>query len=208
MKFDDWLKEQGDDVRTMIAERFANLESALRAERADHKTAAQKAKELEEQVREATAKLDGGVLLSKDDGALFETYKTLGTPDDLKAGLDERETLRGQLDETRREAVLRDVAEAAGYRLPVLKDRDKAAGGLEYEVKEVEENRQKARKVFVRDGDKSVALADYAKANWADYLPALQPEAPAPSLGTPRREPTRAPAATPPAPEKRQRLTL
>lgn len=166
-------------------------------------------RQLQSQLAEAQGKAApaGATVLDADAGKRWAAYAELGQPEELKQRLGELATLR-------RDAELAAVAAAAGYSLDVLRDRDRAEGGLRYEVKDVQEAGKAVKKVFVlargQDGaEQSVALDEYAKSRWATYLPILKAEAngarQGAGVGTPRREPPKQPE-TPAAPRKR--LTL
>ncbi len=98
----------------------------------------------------------------------------MGKPDDLRKTISDKDKLQGELGTLQRDGVLRDVAEAAGYKFTVLKDLDGKAK-LSYAVKEIEQDGKKVKAVFVQpEGGQEQALEAYATATWADYLPALR----------------------------------
>lgn len=116
----------------------------------------------------------GAVVLTAEQATQWQTYQQLGAPDALRTQLDERETAQKELGQLRRERDVRAVAEVVNYKANVLLDR---AQGLELEVAEVEENGAKQKRAFVKSKDgQRTRLEEYAQANWADYLPALQVE--------------------------------
>lgn len=144
----------------------------------------EKNRALKDQVKELEGKTpkDGAVILTKAEAELLESYKALGDVDTLKTALGERDQFKGELGALQKENVLRDVADAAGFKLPVLKT---LAGDLQFEIKEVEQDGKKVRTPFVKNGDGEKAIADYAKEHWADFLPALQSQPAQPAGGTP-----------------------
>lgn len=130
----------------------------------------------------ADAKVDkpaeGSVILTKAEAERWEAYKLLGKPDDVKAALAERDTLKAENAKAQRKELLRSVAEVEGFDPDVLTSL--AANDLGFEVKEVKDKEGKALKqafVIIKSGDKqeSKALTDYANETWQKFLPALKP---------------------------------
>ena len=120
-----------------------------------------------------TIPAEGSVVISKSESDKLEAYKALGKPEDLKTRLDAHATMETENAELKRDGLLRDVAESAGWKVSVLKDRDKAFGAkLEYLFKE--EGEQKKKVPYVKTEQGEVSLDKYAADNWADYLPALK----------------------------------
>jgi hypothetical protein len=139
--------------------------------------------ELRERVRRLQEQVapEGGVTLNKEQAQTWASYQQLGAPADLKTAVEARTTAETKLAQLERDGQLRDVAAAAGYRFSVLRDRDVAAGGLTYTITE----KDGAKVVTVKDKEgKEHSLADYAKAQWGDYLPALQERSAGESTGT------------------------
>lgn len=117
---------------------------------------------------------DGALILTGDDAKAWADYQQLGKPDDLRKTISDKDKLQGELGTLQRDGVLRDVAEAAGYKFTVLKDLDSKAK-LSYAVKEIEQDGKKVKAVSVTpEGGQEQALEAYATATWADYLPALR----------------------------------
>jgi hypothetical protein len=152
----------------------------------------EKNRTIKEQVKDLEGKVpgQGSVVLGGDDAKALEAYKALGDLETLKTALGERDKFKGELGVLQREGVLRDVAEAAGFKLPVLKTL--AGDDLSFEIKEVEKDGKKTRTAFVKNGPSTGSgqaegekdIAEYAKEKWADFLPSLQAQPPAPA-GTP-----------------------
>lgn len=114
-----------------------------------------------------------GQVLSDDDRAAFEAFKALGkTPAEITAALSASETSATELATLKRDAALRDVAEAAGANVRVLRDR---AGDLAFEIRDEKRDDQNVKVVYVKDGDTAKPLREYAEAHWSDYLPVLFP---------------------------------
>lgn len=170
-------------VQALIARHNNDLMRVIDHLYGDNFSLREKNRTLKEQVKDLEGKTpkDGTVILSKAEADLLESYKALGEPDTLKTALSERDQVKGELGTLRKESVLRDVAEAAGFKLPVLKT---LAGDLDFEIKEVEKDGKKVRTPFVKNGDSEKPLSDYAKEQWTDFLPALQAQ-PGQPAGTP-----------------------
>ena len=199
----DILERHGSDA-IKLAERLATREGdnyALREER----------RQLKEQLTQLQGKLPAAdaVVLSKDDAATIEAYRALGKPDELKTALTERQTTQQELASLRQDLALRDVAAAAKYDVDVLRT---IGGDLTYTIKDEQVNGKAERKVYVKvkegDAEKEQLLADYAKAQWAKFMPSLQlaNTTQQRAIGTPRTGPGGAPlATTPPAETARDR---
>lgn len=116
---------------------------------------------------------DDHVVLDPAEAQDYEAYKAIGKPKDIKDRLTSSETVETELADLKQKDVLREVADLHGYKLSILVDRDKAAGGLEISFK----NDAKGNKVaHVKDGDKETPVTEFAETNWADYLPSLKVE--------------------------------
>lgn len=151
----------------------------------------EKNRELKAKNQELEGKVpgQGAVVLSADEAKLLETYKALGELELLKTALNERDQVKGELGVLRRDGILRDVAEAGGFKFGVLRtlsgNTALNGGDLEFEIREVEDGGQKKRVPYVKNGTgEAKPLADYAKTAWADFLPALSQQ-PQQSAGTP-----------------------
>jgi hypothetical protein len=121
---------------------------------------------------------DGATILTGDDAKAWDVYKALGKPETVKQGLDERSQFQGELESLRREAILRRVAEVAGFKYNILADREKAARAdnkpLAFEVREVEVDGVKRATAFIKEGSTEKTADDYAREQWSDYLSVLQ----------------------------------
>lgn len=124
---------------------------------------------LEQQVRDLEGRVPGddAVVLSGDDATRWQAYQELGAPDEIRQQREEYQTLQ-------RRQLLGEAATAAGFKAPVL---ERLADGLTVELRDVQQDGQTVRRPFVvpEEGD-AVALPDYARQNWADFLPALTAE--------------------------------
>jgi hypothetical protein len=171
-------------VQALIARHNNDLMRVIDHLYGDNFSLREKNRTLKDQVKDLEGKVpgQGSVVLGSDDAKALEAYKALGDLETLKTALGERDKFKGELGVLQREGVLRDVAEAAGFKLPVLKTL--AGDDLSFEIKEVEKDGKKARTAFVKNGDGEKDIAEYAKEKWADFLPSLQAQPPAPA-GTP-----------------------
>lgn len=114
---------------------------------------------------------EGAVILTGDDATTYTAYQALGKPDELKTRLGERDQFQGELTTLRRDALLRDVAQAAGFKPTVLKT---LGGDREYEFREVEVDGKPVKQPFIKDGEEFKPLSTYAEQQWGDFLPALR----------------------------------
>lgn len=163
-----------------LLDRYKNDGIAL-AEKlfAENFTYREEQRQLKQQVSELTAKVPAAdaTLLTGDDLTAWNTYKALGKPDEIKQGLDERTSLQGKLSAQERDALLRTVAETAGYKASVLANLDRVAKAegktLGFELRDTIVDGKTVKVAYVKDGDKDSPLTDYAATNWADFMPSL-----------------------------------
>lgn len=158
----DVLEQYGRDA-LRLAEKLADVQSdnyRLREER----------RGLKQQLTEAHGKVPAvdTKVLTKDESDQYAAYLALGKPDALKQAIDANGTATAELATLKREKQITKAAEAAGYKASVLTT---LAGDLDIQVEPVKDSAPLV--VVVKDGTKT-ALADYAKENWADFLPALE----------------------------------
>lgn len=147
-------------------------------------------KELNSENSKHRRRADEAQGVAETDAQLFDSLKKLGKPEEIQTALQERDALKSQVETLQRDQELRDVAEAAGFKFSVLRDRDNAARNdkgeraLTYEVRDEKQgNSNTTLRVpyvkYLQDGkEKEAKLSEYAEANWSDYLPALRKEAP------------------------------
>jgi hypothetical protein len=128
-----------------------------------------------DRIRQLQAQLpaQGAVVLTPEQAATWTAYQALGAPDALTTQLQGATTAQAELAKLQRERMVASAAEAAGYKASVLSQLP-GADKLTFEVREVEQDGKKVKSVVVKDGDKETPLADHAKTQWADFLPALQ----------------------------------
>ena len=115
----------------------------------------------------------GAVVLAGDDVQRWQQYQQLGAIDALQQQLQGAQTTQAELAALRRQAVLSDVQTASGYKASVLAKLP-GASDLTFEVRDVTADGKTSKAAFVKDKDgKEHPIADYAKSNWADFLPSL-----------------------------------
>lgn len=141
-------------------------------------------REAREQLKKVEGKMpkEGELVLGNEDKTLFERYKALGKPEDWETERKDAQTIK-------RNQLLSDAATAHGYVPSVLQ---RLADGLEIEIREVEKDGQKQKTAVVKAQDGEKALPDYAKAQWSEFLPALEKgsqQPPPPSGGVPPTPP-------------------
>lgn len=135
--------------------------------------------ELKRQVGDLQGKAapEGAVMLTGDNAKAWIAYQALGKPEEVKQGLDERTQLQGKVSAQEREALIRGVAEAAGYKPAVLANLDRVAKAegktLGFELRDTTVDGKVVKVPYVKDGDNASPLTDYAVTNWADFMPAL-----------------------------------
>lgn len=106
-----------------------------------------------------------------------DVYAQLGKVDEIKAGLAERDTLKTEVAATKRDQLLRDVAEVEGWNYLVLKRL--AGNDLPFEIKEGKDDKgqpKRSASVIIKSGDKTETrpAAEYADAEWNEFLPSLK----------------------------------
>lgn len=164
VKASDILNRYGknEDAALRLAELYADAQNELYRLREQRRALRQERDDLKSRVP-----TDGQQLISADDAAELEQYRAIGKkPSDVQAALEQASTAVADLSTLRRETTIRAVAEAAGYKPSVLQA---LAGDLELAIKGTND---KPLPVVIADG-KETAIADYAKAHWADFMPAL-----------------------------------
>jgi hypothetical protein len=157
----DVLEQFGRDA-IRIAEKLADVQS-------DNHRLREERRNLKQQLTEAQGKAPAADtrVLSADEAKAYDAYAALGKPADIKSALDTKGTAEQELVALKREKALAKAAEAAGYKASVLTT---LAGDLDIQVRPVKDGKPL---VVVVSGTEETALADWAKENWADFLPAL-----------------------------------
>lgn len=174
-----WL-QQNEVSRFQIAQELTTMLAA----------ANKRAEELESRVAPA-----GAVVLTGDDATRWAAFRDLGlAPDDVKAAVTERDTLRAQSAQRERAAKVMADAEAAGYAPKLVErlSRDPDAAFEVVAVADVERDGKPAGKVLQvrRAGtqDEPTDLDAYAATHFAEFAPALRATgAPTGTPATPAR---------------------
>lgn len=127
----------------------------------------------------------GAVVLPPEQAQQWNAYQQLGKAEELKAALDARANAEARLASLEREATLRQVQEASGFKASVLGQLP-GATALTFTVREVEADGKKLATAYVTDtAGQEHPLSAYAEQHWADFLPALVvAQGAAPSQGT------------------------
>lgn len=138
----------------------------------DNYTLRRKRDDLQGEVTTLTGnqKPEGAVILLGDEAGAYEAYKGLGKPDEIKTKLEQVDTLASELGGMKREATIRQVAEVAGYKPAVL---TRLGGDREYVIKDETADDKPIKRAYVKTEQGDKPLADYAAAEWGDFLPAL-----------------------------------
>lgn len=139
-------------------------------------------RDAERQIRELQGQLpgEGAVVLTGDQAQAWQSYQTLGAPDEVKKVKDEYTALK-------RDAHFRAVAEVHGFN-PVVLAGLPGAADLTIEIGEETSNGKTVQVAYVVQQDgKKMALPDYAQQTWQPFLPALQQQSgqPVQAKGTP-----------------------
>ena len=112
------------------------------------------------------------LILTSDEGKALEAYRKLGKPEEVAKALDDSKTSAARLAELTEESIIRDTADAYGYKPSVLR---RLAKGLTVKVKEEQKDGKPVKTAEVEVDGKPVLLDAYAEANWSEFMPALKP---------------------------------
>lgn len=121
---------------------------------------------------------DGGQVLTADDAKAFKAYQELGKPDDLKKTVEQKAELEAKVSRSEWAKTAADAADAHEWKPEVLQKLP-GAEKLRFEVKEETVDGEKVKVAYVttdQQGATPQKLADYAAANWKEFLPALESE--------------------------------
>jgi len=164
-----------DDVAELLKAHGGDQGAAIRSVMADRDKYRDEATELRGKLPK-----EGHVVLDPERARTLAAYEALGDPAGLAKQLEAGQTATAERDDLKFHAHMGEVGTLAKMKPKVLADRVKASG-IEVIVKEEADPKDlkggKLRVPHVKlEGDKTQALADYAKEHWGDYLPALQAE--------------------------------
>lgn len=187
------LLERNNNDATQLASRLFD----------ENYQARRRIRQLESENRDLQGRVpgEGTVVLTGDEAQAWQAYRGLGTPDEVKQGLDERTEYAERLQGMERETLLRQVAEQAGYKPSVLAQLERMAKAqgkdLAFELRDQDQEGQTVQVPFVKDGDAESPLTDYATSEWADFLPALSAQGAPPTPPAGVRYPPQHPGGTP-----------
>jgi len=167
---DEGDPEKGQNSLQARLRRFNNDAMALAADQHQELyRMRRKVARLRTQAKDAPA--EGSVVLTKDEAAVWQALKALGTPDEIRAALTERDSLKAAAAERDKAEHIAKVAKAANLNADVLQ-RLPGVDDVTFEITEVEgqEPQVHAKK---KDGDRK-ALAEFIEAEWKVFEPALK----------------------------------
>ena len=127
-------------------------------------------------VARLTAEIERGapadsVVLNAEEAALWQQYRSFGSPDDITTQIDAGNQAGAQLATYQRNDLIRQSAQLNGFNPEILIDLDRATPGLKWEIR----NDDGTPSAYVIDGDgDAVSVHDYAAARWGAYMPVLQ----------------------------------
>jgi hypothetical protein len=125
----------------------------------------------------ATAPKDGSLVLSADEAKQWKAYQDLGVePEKIKESLDKLPVLETENSKLTKRDKLREI-ETLGYDLEVLEDRMSAFPNAEITVKKSKDAKDATKEVktpYVTLDGKESSLDDFAKSNFAKFLPVLK----------------------------------
>jgi hypothetical protein len=118
----------------------------------------------------------GAAVLTAEQAQAWAAYQQLGAPEAVATTIAAHGSLQ-------RDLQIRDVAAASGYQLDVLRT---LAADLAFEVKDETKDGKAVKTVYVTPkGGQATPLETYASEQWAAFLPALRPAAPAGQAAAP-----------------------
>lgn len=158
-----------DRAVTDLISKHGDSASALRTLLADRDKLTAELAEIRKQLPKA-----GHAVFDPDTVKSYEAYKGLGTPDEVKLAVYERDELRAWKANQEREKFVGEVSANVGYKASVLSallSRDEVELVL-VDGKDRVGRPAKVAAIAVEGG--TVPLDEYAKKHWGDFLPALQ----------------------------------
>lgn len=185
-----------------LAAAFVNLAEKLGGQQAAGEKLYSENKGYRDRIKELEARVPpaGSAILSPDDARAWEAYRSIGTPDSVRKVIREHGELTTEMTGLRRNDELRTIADRVGAKFSVLQ---KVAGGSIFEIAKGKDAQtgKEVESVVVKDGPDSAAKPfDEA---FADFLPALKPDAntaPSRPPGFGSRTPTHTTNHAPPPP--------
>ncbi len=144
----------------------------------------QEAKEYRARIRELKAQMPtkDSIVLSDADAKDFNNYKKLLADSNIdlkqvKERIERFPELETNVKELSRAESERDAAEAAGFKLSTFRKLMREFPDAEFEIKtQTDKDNSEAKVAFIRNDGKESSLDEFAKDNFADFLPALKQE--------------------------------
>jgi hypothetical protein len=129
---------------------------------------------LRQEITDLKAKVapEGVRMLTADEAPLWDAYTALGKPDELKQAIDANGEATQKLARLERVEQIRAAAEAHGYKAGLLSEL-RSLDGKAIETREIEEQGQKVKRAFVKDGDAELSLPDFLTKRAPDAIGAL-----------------------------------
>lgn len=162
---------------SVVAQQLANENYQLRV---SERNKADEITRLKAETTELNTKLtaaktpEGSMVLTKEEGVIWEALKAMGKPEDIKAKLDSVPALEKKIADAERLTVVSRAAEAEGYEVEVLTG---LVGESPIEFKTVDKKEVPYIKLTENGVETSVRLSEHIEAKHAKYLPALKPAA-------------------------------
>lgn len=169
VKASDILNRYGTNeaAALRLAELYADAQNTLYRQRVKNRTLTD-----ERDALRAKVPADGAVLMTPEDAAALEAYRTLGTPDALKGAQDAAQQASTKLATYERERTAHAAASAHEWKPSVLAKLPSLQG------KDIEARDADGAPAYFVEG---TPLLDYVTAHDAEFLPALQAAPAAPT---------------------------
>lgn len=169
VKASDILNRYGTNeaAALRLAELYADAQNTLYRQRVKNRALTD-----ERDALRAKVPADGAVLMTAEDAAALESYRTLGTPDALKSTQDAAQQAQAKLAGLERERTAQAAASAHEWKPSVLAKLPSLQG------KDIEARDADGAPAYFVEG---TPLLDYVTAHDAEFLPALQATPPAPT---------------------------
>ena len=162
--FKSLLEKNGGDS-AKLAEKLFDDNHALREDK----------RKLKDEAAALKAKVpaEGSRVLTADEMKAWDELKALGKPEEIKAAFGTVKELQGKLSKVERDKLLEEAAGAHGFKPHVL-GKMPGLDRLTIEVRTVKQDGKDTKVAHVKDElGQTRTLAEYAEAEWSDFLPAL-----------------------------------
>ncbi len=153
-------KEQGSDILARYNGDAVRVAEKLADALNDNYGLRRKRDDLQGEIKtlQANQKPEGATILTGDEAKIYEGYKPLGTPDEIKARLAAGDEASGKAKSLERDGTLRDAAQRYGYDFDALRAH---AGDLALTAQEVEEDGKRVTKYRAGEGTAQTDLAEW-----------------------------------------------